>query len=250
VAPRRRSPAPSPAPPPWRRCLLKLSGELLGGSRRSGIDGEVLARTAAELRALRDGLPGVQIGIVVGGGNFFRGAALEEEIVGRVTADQMGMLATVINALAIQDALERVGVDSRVQTAFEMRSFGEPFIRRRAIRHLEKGRIVIFAGGTGNPYFSTDTAAVLRAIEIEADVVLKGTKVDGVYDRDPARHAGARRYERLTFEEAVEKRLMVMDTTAFVLCAEKRIPVVVYNALEGGNLRRVLAGERVGTVVC
>jgi len=234
---------------PIRRCVLKFSGELLGGQHRVGIDSDVLEKVARELADVRKTFQGIQVGVVVGGGNFFRGTALEGKTIGRVTADFMGMLATVINAMAIQDALERVGIDCRVLTSFEIKAVGEPFIRRRAIRHLEKGRVVIFAGGTGNPYFSTDTAAVLRAAEVEAGAVLKGTKVDGVYDKDPAKFNDARRYDRLTFEEALEKKLGIMDATAFALCMEKRIPVIVYNALREGNLARVIAGEKVGTVV-
>jgi uridylate kinase len=235
---------------PIRRCVLKFSGELLGGEHKIGIDGDVLDKVAREIAGVKEAFREIQVGIVVGGGNFFRGTALEGETIGRVTADFMGMLATVINAMAIQDALEKIGLDCRVLTSFEIKAVGEPFIRRRAIRHMEKGRVVIFAGGTGNPYFSTDTAAVLRASEIEAGAVLKGTKVDGVYDKDPAKFSDAVRYERLTFEEALEKKLGIMDATAFALCMEKRIPVIVYNALEEGNLGRVIAGEKVGTVVC
>lgn len=235
---------------PLQRCLLKLSGELLGGRRKVGIDNHFLKNAALEIQGVKDKFPDIQIAIVVGGGNFFRGASLKGGTIGRVTADYMGMLATVINAMALQDAMEKIGVECRVQTSFEIRAVGEPFIRRRAIRHIEKGRVVIFAGGTGNPYFSTDTAAVLRASEIEAVAVLKGTKVDGVYDKDPVKYRGAKRYEELSFEEALEKKLGIMDATAFALCMEKRIPIVVYNALGEGNLERVVSGEKVGTVVC
>jgi uridylate kinase len=234
---------------PLHRVLLKISGEILSGQKKVGIDDDLLVNVTGEIQRVKEKFPDIQIAMVVGGGNFFRGTSLKEGIVGRVTADYMGMLATVINAIAIQDAMERIGIECRVQTAFEIKAVGEPFIRRRAMRHLQKGRVVIFAGGTGNPYFSTDTAAVLRASEIEAEAVLKGTKVDGVYDRDPVKYKDAVRYEKLSFEEALEKKLGIMDATAFALCMDKRHPVIVYNALKEGNLRRVIEGEKVGTVV-
>jgi uridylate kinase len=192
---------------------------------------------------------GVSVAVVVGGGNIFRGSAGETRGIDRATGDFMGMLATVINALAIQDALEKVGVETRVQTAIEMRQVAEPFIRRRALRHLEKGRVVIFGGGTGNPYFSTDTAAALRASELGADALLKATKVDGVYSADPLKHPGATRYARLSYQEAITRQLKVMDAAAFALCMENRIPIVVFDFFKEGNLERVLAGEPIGTVV-
>jgi uridylate kinase len=231
------------------RCLLKLSGELLGGRQKAGIDTAILEKVAREIAGVKARVPGLQLSIVVGGGNIIRGSAISRGPIGRVTADFMGMLATVINAMALQDALEKQGLDCRVQTAIEIRAVGEPFIRRRAVRHLEKGRVLVFAGGTGNPYFSTDTAAVLRAIEIEAEAVLKATKVEGVYDKDPARHADAVRYDHLRFEEALEKKLGIMDATAFALCMEKRIPIIVYDAVKEGNLLKVIQGKKVGTIV-
>jgi len=234
---------------PLTRCLIKLSGELLGGQQKTGIDLAAVDRIAGEIRDVRERAAGVQMAIVVGGGNFIRGAALEKGAVGRVTADTMGMLATVMNGMALQDVLERSGVPCRLQTSFEIRPAGEPYTRRRAIRHLEQDRIVIFAGGTGNPYFSTDTAAALRASEIEAGAILKGTKVDGVYDKDPVTHSDAVRFDSIRFEEALERKLGVMDATAFALCMEKRIPVIVYNSGVEGNLVRAVLGERVGTIV-
>jgi uridylate kinase len=234
---------------PLTRCLVKLSGELLGGQQKTGIDLAALERLAGEIRGVRERVAGVQVAVVVGGGNFIRGAAFSKGAVGRVTADTMGMLATVMNAMALQDVLEQAGVPCRLQTSFEIRPAGEPFTRRRAIRHLEQGRVVIFAGGTGNPYFSTDTAAVLRASEIDAAAVLKGTKVDGVYDKDPARHADAVRFESIRLEEALERKLGVMDAAAFALCMEKRIPVIVYDSSVEGNLVRAVLGEKVGTIV-
>jgi uridylate kinase len=230
----------------FQRILLKFSGEILARDESGGIDFEKLAeysKQIAEVKAL-----GTEIGIVIGGGNILRGNSSEHGI-DRVTADYMGMLATVINALAFQSALERIGVDTRVLTAIKMEQLAEPYIKRRAIRHLEKGRVVIFAGGTGNPYFTTDTAAALRAIEIEADVVMKGTKVDGVYDGDPMKDAGAKRFESLAYIDVLNRRLKVMDATAISLCMENRLPIVVFKLTGDNNLLRVVRGEPVGTIV-
>jgi uridylate kinase len=232
----------------YRRILLKLSGEALGGRAGQGIDADAvhdMARQVAEVREL-----GVEVVIVVGGGNIFRGVQGSERGIERATGDYMGMLATVINALALQDALEKQNVQTRVQSAINMTQIAEPFIRRRAVRHLEKGRVVIFAAGTGNPYFSTDTAAALRANEIGAEVVLKATKVDGIYDRDPKKHKDAKRYDRLSYTTALEKQLKVMDAAAFALCMDNRMPIIVFDFFEPHNLRRVVMGEPVGTVVC
>ncbi len=241
-------PKTPPAKSKFKRILLKLSGEVLQ-SKQTGlsIDPDVIANFARQIKAVR--AMGVEIAIVVGGGNIFRGVSGAARGIDRNTGDYMGMLATVINALAIQDALEKEGVDTRVQTAIEMRQVAEPFIRRRAIRHLSKGRVVIFGGGTGNPYFSTDTAAALRASEIDADALLKATKVDGVYSADPMKHPTAKRFERLTYQEALEQRLKVMDAAAFALCMESRIPIVVFDFFKEGNLEKVVAGERIGTLV-
>lgn len=238
---------PSPAPPKFRRILLKLSGEALGGVEGSGINPEAvhdMARQVVEVREL-----GVEVVIVVGGGNIFRGVQGSERGIERVTGDSMGMLATVINALALQDALEKHGAQTRVLSAIALTQIAEPFIRRRALRHLEKGRVLIFAGGTGNPYFSTDTAAALRANEIGAEVILKATKVDGVYDKDPKKHKDARRYTQVTYQEALEKQLKVLDSAAFALCQENRMPIIVFDFFEPHNLRRVVQGENIGTWV-
>lgn len=234
--------------PVYSRVLLKLSGEVLAGSKSFGLDlkaVEAIAREVAEVAKA-----GVELAMVVGGGNIFRGVEAVKGGMDRAQADYMGMLATVINALALQDSLERLGVPTRVQTAVEMRQLAEPFIRRRAIRHLEKGRVVIFAAGTGSPYFSTDTAAALRAAEIRADCLLKGTKVDGVYEKDPEKEPDASFLPHISYMEALTRQLKVMDATAFSLCMENTVPIVVFNILRPGNLRRiVLDGERVGTVV-
>jgi uridylate kinase len=232
---------------PWRRVLLKVSGEALSGEGRTGIDGEPLHALAREI-ALAAGL-GVEIAIVNGGGNIVRGAQMAIRGVGRATADYMGMLATVINAIALQDVLESEGRPTRVLSAIEMRGVAEPYIRRRAMRHLEKGRVVILAGGSGHPYFSTDTTAALRGSEIGAQVLLKGTKVDGVYDKDPKRHDDARRFESVSFEEVYARRLQVMDRTAITMCQENNLPIVVFDMSVPGNLARLLGGERVGTWV-
>jgi len=237
----------SPPSPVYKRILLKLSGEALIGRQSYGVDPEVTSRIAgdiAEIQAL-----GVQTAIVIGGGNIFRGLAASARGMDRATADYMGMLATVINALALQDALEHQGVLTRVATAIEMRAVAEPFIRRRAIRHLEKGRVVVFAAGTGNPYFTTDTAAALRAMEMKADVILKGTKVDGVYTADPVTHPEAKKLERLSYLEVIERGLKVMDSTAVTLCMDNGLPIIVFDLGTPGNLRRVVLGEPVGSTV-
>ncbi|MFN4179250.1 MAG: UMP kinase [Armatimonadota bacterium] len=234
--------------PCWKRILLKMSGEVLGGKSGSGLDDEVVNRIAEEIKQVHD--LGVDIGVVVGGGNFFRGAEVAlERGMDRVTADYMGMLATIMNALALQQAIERLGAETRVMSAFEVRAVCEPFIHRRALRHLEKGRILIFAAGTGHPFFSTDTAAVLRAAQIGAEVILKGTDVDGVYDSDPHLNANARRFDQITFAKAIELGVKVMDTTAFSLSWERNIPIVVFNITVPGNLIKVVLGEPVGTLV-
>ena len=234
--------------PSYRRILLKLSGEALLGRQAYGIDEKVLSDLSAEIREVT--ALGVQVALVVGGGNIFRGVRTSRDFgIDRASADYMGMLATVINGLALQDALEKVGVDTRVQTAIEMREVAEPFIRRRAVRHLEKRRVVIFAAGTGNPYFTTDTAAALRAMEISAEVVFKATKVDGVYTADPKKDPTATKFDELTYIEVLSRRLKVMDSTAISLCMDNGFPIVVFNLLEKGRLRQLVFGERVGTLV-
>jgi len=233
--------------PVYKRVLLKLSGESLMGNLASGIDHQIVGDIAGEIREVV--ALGVQLGIVVGGGNIFRGITASTKGMDRTTADYMGMLATVINSLALQSALERQGVGTRVQTAIEMREVAEPFIQRRAVRHLEKGLVVIFAAGTGNPYFTTDTAATLRAVEIKADIILKATKVEGVYDRDPLQHADAVMYEKISFTDVLTSNLKVMDATAISMCRDNGLPLVVFNLQKAGNIRRVICGEAVGTVV-
>ncbi|HTJ00088.1 MAG TPA: UMP kinase [Dongiaceae bacterium] len=233
--------------PKYRRILLKLSGEGLGDEKGGGIYAPALRSIAQEIRAVRD--LGVQVVIVVGGGNIFRGLQGSKEGIERATGDYMGMLGTIINALALQDALEKIGVPTRVQSAISMAQVAEPFIRRRAVRHLEKGRVVIFGGGTGNPYFSTDTAAALRANEIGADVILKATKVDGIYDCDPKTNPKAKRFSEITYIEALQRQLKVMDSTAFSLCMDNKMPIIVYDSFKPNNLRRVVLGEKVGTLV-
>src|SRR4051795_7503876 len=233
--------------PSYRRILLKLSGEALMGEQAFGIDPGVttqVAKDILEIQAL-----GVQSEIVIGGSNLFRGLAASAKGRERATADYMGMLATVINALAVQDALEHHGIPTRVASAIEMRAVAEPFIRRRAVRHLEKGRVVVFAAGTGNPYFTTDTAAALRAMEMRADVILKGTKVDGIYTADPMVDKTATKYQEISYLKVLEQRLKVMDATAISLCMDNKLPIVVFNLRTAGNLRRVIAGESVGTTV-
>ena len=233
--------------PAHRRILVKLSGEALMGDGDFGIDPAFLKRLAGEIRAMRE--YGAEIALVIGGGNLFRGAGLARAGMDRVTADHMGMLATVMNSLALQDALESIGVFVRVQSAIRINQVCEDYIRRRAVRHLEKGRVVIFAAGTGNPFFTTDSAASLRAIEIEADLLVKATKVDGVYDADPVTNPGARRYDRLTYDQVLDQRLGVMDQTAIVLCRDHRLPLRVMNLNESGALVRIARGEDVGTLV-
>jgi uridylate kinase len=232
----------------YRRALLKISGEALAGPRGVGVDYGVVESLAGQIKDVH-AAGGLQLGLVVGGGNIVRGTAASSEGVDRVSADYMGMLATVINALALQDVLERHGVQTRVLTAIRMESLAEPYIRRRAVRHLEKGRLVIFAGGTGNPFFSTDTAAVLRALEIEAEVILKATGVDGIYTGDPKKDPGARFLPELSFQDAIVNGYAVMDANAFGLCKENGLPIVVFNINQPGAIGRVLAGDRVGTIV-
>jgi uridylate kinase len=234
-------------PPAYRRVLLKLSGEALMGEQAFGIDPAVTTQIAKDISEIQQ--LGVQAAVVIGGGNLFRGLAASAKGMDRATADYMGMLATVINALALQDALEHVGVNTRVATAIEMRAVAEPFIRRRAVRHLEKGRVVVFAAGTGNPYFTTDTAAALRAMEMKADVILKGTKVDGIYTADPMLHPTATKFESISYIKVLEQGLKVMDATAISLCMDNRLPIVVFNLRTPGNLKRVIMGDAVGTVV-
>jgi uridylate kinase len=231
----------------YSRVLLKLSGEALMGNGTYGIDPDVATRIASEVADLQS--LGVQTAIVIGGGNIFRGVAAGARGMDRSTADYMGMLATVMNALALQDALEQQGVATRVLSAIEMRAVAEPFIRRRAIRHLEKGRVVVFAAGTGNPYFTTDTAAALRAMEVKADVILKATKVDGIYTADPVKDPAATRYEEISYLQVLQDRLQVMDATAISLCMDNKLPIVVFNLRTPGNVRRVVSGEPVGTTV-
>jgi len=231
----------------YKRVLLKLSGEALMGSQSSGIDEEVVAQIADEIRDVCE--LGVELAVVIGGGNIIRGVAASDRGLDRVTGDNMGMLATVINALALQDSLEKCGVTTRVQTAIEIRDVAEPFIRRRAIRHLEKGRVVIFAGGTGNPYFTTDSAAGLRANEIHAEILLKGTNVDGVYTADPAKDPTAELLKEVSYQQVLEKNLGVMDTAAISLCRDNDIPIIVFRLMKPGNIRRVVCGEKVGSVV-
>jgi len=239
--------APSSPKPNYRRVLLKLSGEALMGAQQFGVDPAIVTRIARDVGEIQE--LGVQTAIVIGGGNIFRGLAASVRGMDRATADYMGMLATVINGLALQDALEQQNIMTRVVTAIEMRAVAEPFIRRRAIRHLEKGRVVIFAAGTGNPYFTTDTAAALRAMEIKAEVILKGTKVNGVYSADPALDSAATKYESISYLQVLEKQLKVMDSTAISLCMDNELPIIVFNLLEPGNIRRVVVGESVGTTV-
>jgi uridylate kinase len=231
----------------YKRILLKLSGEVFGGKRKYGIDFELLHVLACEIKEVRK--LGVDIAIVVGGGNIFRGVAGAVHGVDRATGDYMGMLATVINSLALQDALEKNGVSSRVQTAIEMRAIAEPFIRRRSIRHMEKGRIVILAAGTGNPYFSTDTTAALRAAELDVDVILKATKVGGVYDKDPLLHKDAKKFKKITHMELIQRRLKVMDLTAASLCMDNQIPIIVLDLTQKGNIKKAVSGKDVGTLV-
>ena len=238
---------PTTAAPVYKRILLKLSGEALMGEQPFGIDPSVTSRIAADIAEIQN--LGVETGIVIGGGNIFRGVAASARGMDRATGDYMGMLATVINSLAMQDALEQQGVPTRVVTAIEMREVAEPFIRRRAVRHMEKGRVVIFAAGTGNPYFTTDTAAALRAMEMKADVILKGTKVDGIYTADPMIDKHATRYDKISYLEVIDKGLKVMDATAITLCMDNRLPIIVFDLRAPGNLRRTIMGEPIGSIV-
>jgi uridylate kinase len=231
----------------YKRVLLKLSGEALMGEQDFGISTEMLLSYARQIKEISD--LGVEVAVVIGGGNIFRGIQLEEGGMDRAQGDYMGMLATVINAMALQDALENLGAKTRVMSALEIKAVCEPYIRRRAIRHLEKNRIVILGAGTGNPYFTTDTAAALRSIEIEADVVLKGTKVDGVYSADPEKFPDALKFDEVSFHDVLSKRLNVMDMTAFTLCQENKLPIIVFNINEPSNLKRIILGEAVGTLV-
>jgi uridylate kinase len=233
--------------PAFTRILLKLSGEVLAGEAKFGIDAERVHALAAEVAEVAG--TGIQIGLVVGGGNIFRGVAAAALHMDRVTADQMGMLATAINSLALSDALEHAGIPTRVMSAIQMHQVAEPYIRRRAIRHLEKGRIVIFAGGTSNPYFSTDTAATLRALEIKADIIAKATRVDGVYDKDPLKFSGAIRFDRITYLDVLAKGLGVMDATSIAMCRDNNLPIIVFNLNVPGNIMRMSMGEPVGTVI-
>lgn len=233
--------------PFYKKILLKLSGEALMGDQEFGISSDVITSYAKQIKEIAD--LGVEVSIVIGGGNIFRGISGAAQGVDRVTGDHMGMLATVINSLALQNSIEKLGVPTRVQTAIEMPKVAEPFIKRRAQRHLEKGRVVIFGAGTGNPYFTTDTAAALRAIEMETDVVIKATKVDGIYDKDPVKYPDAKKYETVTYNEVLAKDLKVMDATAISLCRENKLPIIVFNSLDEGNLKKVIMGEHIGTTV-
>jgi len=233
--------------PAYKRILLKLSGESLMGSQEYGIDSTVLNQYSEEIRSAAE--LGVQIGIVIGGGNIYRGVSNSSDDIDKVTGDHMGMLATIINALALQSALEHHGLVTRLVSAIRMEVIAEPFIRRRAVRHLEKGRVVIFGAGTGNPYFTTDTAAALRAIEIEADLIIKGTRVDGIYDADPEKNPRATRFRELSYVDVMKKDLRVMDMTAITLCRENKLPILVFNMNTQGNLKRLLLGEQIGTKV-
>jgi len=233
--------------PVYKRILLKLSGEALMGEQGFGVDPTMAAKVADEVKEVHS--LGVEIAIVIGGGNIFRGLSATAQGMDRVSGDLMGMLATVINAIALQDALEKVGVFTRVVSAIEMREVAEPFIRRRAIRHLEKRRVIIFAAGTGNPYFSTDTAAALRAMEIKAEVILKATKVDGIYDADPVKVKTAAMFSEINYLDVIRRRLQVMDSTAISLCMDNKLPIIVFNLLQSGNIKRAILGQKIGTVV-
>src|SRR5512147_446316 len=233
--------------PRYKRIILKVTGEVFAGPGNFGIDANTVKAFAQEIKEVKD--LGCELALVIGGGNIFRGAIASEIGMDRASADTMGMLATVINSLALQDALEKLGVSTRVLSAIEMRQVAEPYIRRRATRHLEKGRVVIFAGGTGNPYFTTDTTASLRAMEVGAEVILKATKVDGIYDADPFKSSGATKFEELTYIEVLNRELKVMDSTAISLCMDNQLPIVVFNIMEKGNIKRVVSGESIGTLV-
>jgi uridylate kinase len=231
----------------YKRIILKVTGEVFAGPQKFGIDGKTVKAFAQEIKEVKE--MGCELALVIGGGNIFRGAVASEIGMDRASADTMGMLATIINSLALQDALESLGVSTRVLSAIEMRQVAEPYIRRRATRHLEKGRVVIFAGGTGNPYFTTDTTASLRAMEVGAEVILKATKVEGVYDADPFRVEGAKKFEELTYIEVLNRELKVMDSTAISLCMDNQLPIIVFNIMETGNIKRVVSGESIGTLV-
>jgi uridylate kinase len=233
--------------PKYKRILLKLSGESLMGNKNFGLDSEVIAQYAKDIKQITE--MGVQVALVIGGGNIYRGMNEAETGIERAQGDYMGMLATVINGMAVQSGLEKAGVYTRLQSAIKMEQIAEPYIRRRAIRHLEKGRVVIFGAGTGNPYFTTDTAGSLRAIEIKADVILKGTRVDGIYTADPEKDPNATKYEKISFSECIQQKLNVMDMTAFTLCMENKLPIIVFDMNQPGNLMRVVVGEKVGTLV-
>lgn len=233
--------------PKYRRIILKVTGEVFAGPHKFGIDGKTVKAFAQEIKEVKE--MGCELALVIGGGNIFRGAVASDIGMDRASADTMGMLATVINSLALQDALEKLGVSTRVLSAIEMRQVAEPYIRRRATRHLEKGRVVIFAGGTGNPYFTTDTTASLRAMEVGAEVILKATKVEGVFDADPFKHEGAHKFEELTYIEVLNRELKVMDSTAISLCMDNQLPIIVFNIMEKGNIKRVVSGEPIGTLV-
>lgn len=233
--------------PIYKRILLKLSGEALAGNQGTGISTVVLKQIAQDIKVAH--ATGVEIGLVIGGGNIFRGVAASAEGMDRASSDYMGMLATCINSLALQDALEKENVPTRVQSAIEMDEIAEPYIRRRAVRHLEKGRIVIFAAGTGNPYFTTDTAAALRAMEINAEVLMKATKVDGIYDKDPAKHADAKRYDKISYIDVLKQGLQVMDSTAISLCMDNKLPIMTFDLAKTGNILKAVQGEKIGTLV-
>jgi uridylate kinase len=233
--------------PRYKRIILKVTGEVFAGPGNFGIDANTVKAFAQEIKEVKD--LGCELALVIGGGNIFRGAVASEIGMDRASADTMGMLATVINSLALQDALEKIGVSTRVLSAIEMRQVAEPYIRRRATRHLEKGRVVIFAGGTGNPYFTTDTTASLRAMEVGAEVILKATKVDGIYDADPFKRSDANKFEELTYIEVLNRELKVMDSTAISLCMDNQLPIIVFNIMEKGNIKRVVSGESIGTLV-
>jgi uridylate kinase len=234
--------------PKYKLIIIKDTGEVFAGPQNFGIDGNTVRAFAQEIKEVKE--LGCELALVIGGGNIFRGAIASEIGMDRASADTMGMLATVINSLALQDALEKLGVSTRVLSAIEMRQVAEPYIRRRATRHLEKGRVVIFAGGTGNPYFTTDTTASLRAMEVGAEVILKATKVDGVYDADPVKNEGARKFAELSYIEVLNRELKVMDSTAISLCMDNNLPIIVFNLMEKGNIKRVVSGEPIGTLVC
>lgn len=231
----------------YKRVLLKLSGEALAGENKTGINVDVLEQIARDVKEVYD--MGVELGVVIGGGNIFRGVAASAKGMDRASSDYMGMLATCINSLALQDAFEKIDLPTRVQTAIEMAEIAEPYIRRKAIRHLEKKRIVIFGAGTGNPYFTTDTAAALRAMEINADVIIKATKVDGIYDKDPVAHSDAKKFEKISYLEVLAKELQVMDSTAISLCKDNQLPIITFNLFEAGNIARVVKGENIGSLV-